>query len=408
MIVFRRTGPIPVTDVNNSENKYLLYFNPQTGIHLRTDGTEAVGAGCIPTPLSTAVPPPGNFIVYQAPTIEDCHTALGTYDTAWHVLLIRDGVALGLREIHLDGAESHHIEVEPDPFFNELRIGGSANAGQYFWGDIAEIAIWKADADVDAVMLYARETYLIQALSGACAIESTVTATLTLCSELRAAASVQAQASASLTLPQASAISAFNIETSTLALFRDFLCGYFDGAEHEVGPDNPPIAFPAATLRFQQQGLPQPLDGLAITMTWGAPARFQRRWDRNGEFLQEFGYGQAQWNFWVRASGRPSAGTENPDYVCRRGAETLFALLNHTAATLTLARHGIHHVRATSPQLVSEGRDAKGADIHYSTRLLICTGRLRFPISAVDENRGDLLAVNDGVLAVNDGAAAAF
>ena len=67
----------------------------------------------------------------------------------------------------------------------------------------------------------------------------------------------------------AKAVDGLDLEGSALALWQEFLAGYFDGTAHQVG--RAAVVFPKAVLRFQEASLPQPMKGVAISVVglWG-------------------------------------------------------------------------------------------------------------------------------------------
>src|SRR3990172_8063478 len=102
--------------------------------------------------------------------------------------------------------------------------------------------------------------------------------------------------------------SALEIEGSILALWEEFLRGYFDNAIHPLGPYQS-VKFPGAVLRFQQSQVTQPLDGRSITLTMATPASVKRAW---GDVevvdavprVEETFWHKVTFSFWVRASGQ--------------------------------------------------------------------------------------------------------
>lgn len=176
----------------------------------------------------------------------------------------------------------------------------------------------------------------------------------------------------------ASSISALAIESRFFALWQEFLAGYFDGQSHTVGA-NPAIAFPSAYLRFQQSLLPQPIDGVAITAVWVRPSYFEKKWDTVNGGRQEVVFARFGMMFWVRAQ-MVSSGTGNSAFKCTQAAELLFGLLQNSAATRPLAGKGIHRLRPSSPQLVSDGSGSRPNDPSYALRVVTCDGRLHYPV----------------------------
>lgn len=188
------------------------------------------------------------------------------------------------------------------------------------------------------------------------------------------------------------AISALALEKSLLDLWEEFLSGYFDGANHGVGPLEAAV-FPEAQLRFQQSAVDQPLDGVAITLVWVTPTRNRTEWEdvtnadgSGGRQAQAFD--DVMLNFWIRAAGDQAAPT-NARHECMKAASLLKGLIANRAATLPLAQKGIHHLRPMDPQLVAEGSSEgkasnklKGGDAArlHALRLVSCRAELRYPI----------------------------
>ena len=167
----------------------------------------------------------------------------------------------------------------------------------------------------------------------------------------------------SLTKPDVNELA---LEQSVLDLFGEFLTGYFDGQPHTVGLTTN-VAFPVATLKFQQSALPQPLKGAAISLVWNSPGIVRRSWENLANVRQEVCTTQARWSFWVRA--------ELPDIGDAKAlgmdvAQKLFGLLTNSAATRPLAQRGIHRLRPSTPAFVT--------DTGYVLRVVPCTAQLRW------------------------------
>ncbi len=165
------------------------------------------------------------------------------------------------------------------------------------------------------------------------------------------------------------AVNALALEASVMKLLAEWLGKWFTGTAHVLGGHGS-LRFPAATLRFQQSALPQPLTGAGITAVWVAAANTTTRWEAG----QQVAFDHASWFFLVRAA--------NDDLVCRTASDRLIALLRNPAGTKKLAEKGIHKLRPSPPQLISDGVAAPsgGNDPNYVTRLIACQARLRYPI----------------------------
>jgi hypothetical protein len=196
-------------------------------------------------------------------------------------------------------------------------------------------------------------------------------------------------------------ISELTLESGTLALWNEFLEGWFDGGSHAVGL-NPAIPFPEAVLRYQQSALPQPLgQRVGISLVWVRPGDVTKRWEvvrvprenfRNGDpydncqdyrgrrqARQQVAYARAGWMFWIRAEAPAGAGA-NAAASCRQAAELLFGVLSNTNATHGLWQKGILKLEPQTPALVSEGSGSRPADLAYALRLVACAGILRYPV----------------------------
>ncbi len=181
-----------------------------------------------------------------------------------------------------------------------------------------------------------------------------------------------------------SAISELAVESSSLALWREFLALYFDGAGHTVGA-NTATAFPAAELRSQQAAVSQPLGGLAISVVcaprvggFGQPAV---RWDWNATHKRiQICTLPARWWFFLRVR-KTNTGTGNADKLIMTAGELLYGLLRNAKAVQPLEQKGILHLRPTAPELVAKGDEApENPDNDYLMRLVCCDGQMRYPI----------------------------
>jgi hypothetical protein len=178
----------------------------------------------------------------------------------------------------------------------------------------------------------------------------------------------------------AAAVSELKLEESVMALWSEFLAGYFDGNTHTVGANSPGLKFPKAAFSFQQGRLPQPLNGLGVSVVWEAPSKIKKQWDNVGTppVRQERAYGWALWMFLVRAELENGDG-ENAHKQCQSGSDRLYGLLNNSSAVLPLAEKGIHRLRPATPQMVAGGKFLRG-DGSYHLRLVTCEGWLRWPV----------------------------
>ena len=185
----------------------------------------------------------------------------------------------------------------------------------------------------------------------------------------------------------ARAVDGLDLEGSALALWQEFLAGYFDGGAHPVGRGA--VTFPNAVLRFQEASLPQPMKGVAISVVWVMPARVERYWDTltAAELAampagipveQERGRAQGAFLFLVRAL---TTGTSsNAQMEVQAAAGKLFGLLQNTAATEPLSEKGISKIRPTMARMAFPGDGAPGEDLGYRLRVMSCRTVLRWAV----------------------------
>ena len=201
----------------------------------------------------------------------------------------------------------------------------------------------------------------------------------------------------------AKAVDGLDLEGSALALWQEFLAGYFDGGAHPVGRGA--VTFPNAVLRFQEASLPQPLPGVGISVVWVMPARVERYWDTltaaelatmpaGTPVEQERGRAQGAFLFLVRAVDPPSPGSSplrqgyggqagaasNAQMEVQAAAGKLFGLLQNTAATEPLSEKGISKIRPTMARMAFPGDGAPGEDLGYRLRVMSCRTVLRWAV----------------------------
>jgi len=189
------------------------------------------------------------------------------------------------------------------------------------------------------------------------------------------------------------AVDGLDLEGSALALWQEFLAGYFDGGTHQVGRVT--VAFPNAVLRFQEASLPQPMKGVAISVVWVMPARVERYWDtltaaelaampEGTPMEQERGRAQGAFLFLVRTVDPPSPGSSgaasNAQRQVQAAAGKLFGLLQNTAATEPLSEKGISKIRPTTARMAFPGDGAPGEDLGYRLRVMSCRTVLRWAV----------------------------
>jgi hypothetical protein len=149
-------------------------------------------------------------------------------------------------------------------------------------------------------------------------------------------------------------------------LWKEWLSGYFDGASHDIGPSGTgAVTFPAASIRFDQSSLDQPLaEGLNIHVIAQTLRSF--------EFLSDTGKvitHEMRWQFLVRASS-VDAGKGTPELVCRDGTQLLKACLMNDYAVQPLAQKGIFDLKVTEAEPLQS--------TSYILRRVNVRGRLQF------------------------------
>lgn len=172
----------------------------------------------------------------------------------------------------------------------------------------------------------------------------------------------------SLTSP---AVSYLDPEGTALALWREWLASWFDGASHVIGA-SPAEVFPSVTLRFQQAEPPQPLDGISVAVVMLGPGSATQCWDpKPGSGLQHLNEAPVTFQCWVRAAGAMSD-TASPDWWAARTAGLLYAILTNSASRHALSEKGIMRLRVRLPEPVPQKT--------YATRLVTARAVLRFNV----------------------------
>lgn len=165
-------------------------------------------------------------------------------------------------------------------------------------------------------------------------------------------------------------ISELELESSTLALWAEFLAGFFDGDLHDVGA-NAAVKFPKCTFSFQQAELPQPMNLPDIALIWSAPSSVEKRWELVDDVVQQMAYTRARFTFMVRAAAKSNA-DGNAKALCIEAAQKLLGLLGNAKATQPLAQLGIRRLRPNTPQSLENA-------LHVMRRLEV-GAQLRYPI----------------------------
>jgi hypothetical protein len=171
---------------------------------------------------------------------------------------------------------------------------------------------------------------------------------------------------------KAEAVSELDLETLVMRLWYEFLGRWFDGGTHAVG-GNASVDLLKAALVFQQGPVPQPLNGLVISLLW--PTRSEPRlwWTTVAGARVQQAELNAGWCFLVRAE-LPADGMTNGKEQVMKSASRLFAVLENCATRSELAGKGILRLRASALQLVSEGR--------YEVRKVECRGKVRWRVKS--------------------------
>ncbi|MDE2102857.1 MAG: hypothetical protein KGL39_36775 [Patescibacteria group bacterium] len=175
----------------------------------------------------------------------------------------------------------------------------------------------------------------------------------------------------------AAAITELDVESATYAIFSEWLPKYFTGQPVVIGGNR--ATLPKAVIAFGQSPANQPVNPVGtgtppqagITMVWGTPLSTSRKWETVNGLAQLMIYKKARWNFWVRVEMQ-SAQSANARKLCRQAAEGLSALMMNPATTYELGQKGIHHVRPSEPEPVS--------DTGYILMLVGCRAQLRYPV----------------------------
>lgn len=164
------------------------------------------------------------------------------------------------------------------------------------------------------------------------------------------------------------AVTYLTLDEAPQKLWWEWLGGYFDGGMHEVGPSGTgAVAFPQASLSFEQAAIPQPLDGPNILVT-------QETIDSQ-PFLTESGKNcidTMRWDFYIRAA---SSQLGKAEVDCRTTSQCLKALLRNDYALLPLTRKGLYDIAWHEAKLVQ--------DPLYQLRRIRVTGRLNYSLQTV-------------------------
>lgn len=143
------------------------------------------------------------------------------------------------------------------------------------------------------------------------------------------------------------AISLTKLEESSMKLWNEFLCGYFDGGTHEIG--GVATQFPQATIVHQRAEHDKQGIFIHIVALDVSAAKLLNSSDSGSVRKLRT---KVKWMFGVKClSKNNEAG--NSEYLARNAADRLLALLTFPGSTAPLARKGISCVRATTSKLVN-------------------------------------------------------
>jgi len=161
-------------------------------------------------------------------------------------------------------------------------------------------------------------------------------------------------------------ITSLTLDSAPQKLWHEWLSSYFDGGTHDVGAEGS-FVFPIAAISFDQGDLPQPLNGVGMTVV--AETMRQRLYlDDSGRRASD----EVLWTFYVRAKVA-ATGDGNSRYQARQAAELLRAILANDGCTMDLARKGISQLR------VRKAGPAPSTD--FALRLVRVSGQLEYDIA---------------------------
>jgi hypothetical protein len=151
------------------------------------------------------------------------------------------------------------------------------------------------------------------------------------------------------------------LEETSSKLWIEFLCGYFDGGQHGL------IGYPQASLVFQQNAWPQPLNGVAIRMVGNIPSATKPQRDGAGNWVLDQ---PMSWTAIVAAkvtTARPDG--QNSESLCRITSDLLYALFSKYDRLMPMARANLMRLAAKPPVLAPS--------VEFSSRKIMITGRVR-------------------------------
>lgn len=177
-----------------------------------------------------------------------------------------------------------------------------------------------------------------------------------------------------------------SLEEDTMALWDEFLGGWYNGAPIVIVRDAKNVA--KADRNFQQDVIKQPLEGVAIAIVWTRGSQPKRRSYGNTKRA----FQKATLTFFVKSKGDNKG--EGPKTLVRKTADQLVGILNHKGNTLPLARKGIRHVRAENPKLEPSS--------DYHVRSVTVTAELQYTLDDPERfdnhlvtHTGDFMMLSD-------------
>jgi hypothetical protein len=142
------------------------------------------------------------------------------------------------------------------------------------------------------------------------------------------------------------AVSLSAVEATSLALWNEFLTGYFDGGTHAV--NGAALAFPAASIAFQHNA-PQK-EGLVIHQTVLNPGKVR---EFSGFGTSRTSRSRFSWTFWIKCLLKTPVEGHTSESLCQLGSDRLFAILQDISSSAPLAQKGITALRPSLARIVS-------------------------------------------------------
>lgn len=186
-----------------------------------------------------------------------------------------------------------------------------------------------------------------------------------------------------------------SVETDMLALWQEFLSGFFDGNEHDVNGAS--IVFSNVEFSFQQGRITQPT-GKAISVGWTRPKEVKSHMVTGT--TRRF-WMPVELTFYVRVAGSNS-GDGGPHVMVKKVDDLLYAILSSRDIIRFLAQKGIHQVRPQTPVMVANP-DYPVRQIQVSSMVqYIETGFAGFDDSIYPD--GTLITHSNAALVTDDGS----